>query len=91
MDQSKTPLLDALADGRTDHTVSARKIPAVVPGELLDDAVINYLRAGQKAGMALPNPVSHSGRLPGSWSEKKSVPDGAFQKPPRKRWLQTCA
>jgi len=47
MDQSKTPLLDALADGRTDHTVSARKIPAVVPGELLDDAVINYLRAGQ--------------------------------------------
>ncbi|HWF69321.1 MAG TPA: ornithine decarboxylase [Mycobacterium sp.] len=32
-------------------------IPAVVPGELLDDAVINYLRSGQKAGMTLPDPA----------------------------------
>lgn len=31
-------------------------IPAVVPGELLDDAVISYLRSGRKAGMALPDP-----------------------------------
>jgi arginine/lysine/ornithine decarboxylase len=30
-------------------------IPAVVPGELLDDAVIDYLRSGQKAGMPLPD------------------------------------
>jgi arginine decarboxylase len=32
-------------------------IPAVVPGELLDDAVIDYLRSGKKAGMALPDPA----------------------------------
>ncbi|OHU95133.1 aminotransferase class I/II-fold pyridoxal phosphate-dependent enzyme [Mycobacterium talmoniae] len=30
-------------------------IPAVVPGELLDDAVIEYLRSGLRAGMALPD------------------------------------
>ncbi len=30
-------------------------IPAVVPGELLDDAVVDYLRSGHKAGMALPD------------------------------------
>jgi lysine decarboxylase len=32
-------------------------IPAVVPGELLNDAVIGYLRSGVKAGMALPDPA----------------------------------
>jgi lysine decarboxylase len=32
-------------------------IPAVVPGELLDDAVISYLRSGKEAGMALPDPA----------------------------------
>jgi arginine decarboxylase len=32
-------------------------IPAVVPGELLDDAVIDYLRSGHKAGMAIPDPA----------------------------------
>jgi lysine decarboxylase len=30
-------------------------IPAVVPGELLNDAVINYLRTGADAGMNLPD------------------------------------
>lgn len=30
-------------------------IPAVVPGELLDGAVIEYLRSGVEAGMALPD------------------------------------
>jgi arginine/lysine/ornithine decarboxylase len=30
-------------------------IPAVVPGEKLDDAVINYLRTGADAGMNLPD------------------------------------
>ncbi len=32
-------------------------IPAVVPGELLNDAAIAYLRSGAKAGMPLPDPV----------------------------------
>lgn len=32
-------------------------IPAVVPGELLNDAVIDYLRSGLKAGMPLPDPA----------------------------------
>jgi arginine decarboxylase len=32
-------------------------IPAVIPGELLDDAVIDYLRTGHKAGMTLPDPA----------------------------------
>jgi lysine decarboxylase len=32
-------------------------IPAVVPGELLNDAVIDYLRSGLKAGMVLPDPA----------------------------------
>jgi lysine decarboxylase len=32
-------------------------IPAVVPGELLNDGVIDYLRSGVKAGMALPDPA----------------------------------
>jgi arginine decarboxylase len=32
-------------------------IPAVIPGELLDDAVISYLRSGHKAGMAIPDPA----------------------------------
>ena len=31
-------------------------IPAVVPGEELNDAVINYLRSGADAGMRLPDP-----------------------------------
>lgn len=30
-------------------------IPAVVPGEELNDAVINYLRSGADAGMTLPD------------------------------------
>jgi lysine decarboxylase len=30
-------------------------IPAVVPGEELNDAVINYLRTGVDAGMNLPD------------------------------------
>jgi arginine decarboxylase len=30
-------------------------VPAVVPGELLDDAVIDYLRSGAAAGMTLPD------------------------------------
>jgi arginine decarboxylase len=32
-------------------------IPAALPGELLNDAVIDYLRSGVKAGMALPDPA----------------------------------
>jgi arginine decarboxylase len=32
-------------------------IPAVVPGELLNDAVIDYLRSGLDAGMTLPDPA----------------------------------
>jgi arginine decarboxylase len=31
-------------------------IPAVVPGERLNDAVIDYLRSGVQAGMTLPDP-----------------------------------
>lgn len=30
-------------------------IPAVVPGERLDTAVIDYLRSGHAAGMAVPD------------------------------------
>lgn len=30
-------------------------IPAVVPGELLNDAVIEYLRTGHAAGMNIPD------------------------------------
>lgn len=30
-------------------------IPAVVPGERLNDAVIDYLRTGLKAGMNIPD------------------------------------
>jgi arginine decarboxylase len=32
-------------------------IPAVVPGERLNDAVIDYLRSGVEAGMTLPDPA----------------------------------
>jgi arginine/lysine/ornithine decarboxylase len=32
-------------------------IPAVVPGERLNDAVIDYLRSGLAAGMTLPDPA----------------------------------
>jgi arginine decarboxylase len=35
-------------------------IPAVVPGERLNDAVIDYLRSGLKAGMMLPDPADPS-------------------------------
>ncbi|MEB3982160.1 ornithine decarboxylase [Mycobacterium sp. 663a-19] len=35
-------------------------IPAVVPGELLNDAVIDYLRSGAEAGMTLPDPADPS-------------------------------
>jgi arginine/lysine/ornithine decarboxylase len=37
-------------------------IPAVVPGERLNDAVIDYLRSGVEAGMALPDPADQSAR-----------------------------
>jgi arginine/lysine/ornithine decarboxylase len=32
-------------------------IPAIVPGERIDSAVIEYLRSGLEAGMALPDPA----------------------------------
>ena len=32
-------------------------IPAVVPGERLNDAVLEYLRSGLEAGMNLPDPA----------------------------------
>jgi arginine decarboxylase len=32
-------------------------IPAVIPGELLNEAVIDYLRSGVQAGMSLPDPA----------------------------------
>jgi lysine decarboxylase len=35
-------------------------IPAVVPGERLNDAVIDYLRSGLAAGMMLPDPADPS-------------------------------
>lgn len=35
-------------------------IPAVVPGEELNDAVIAYLRSGADAGMTLPDPSDPS-------------------------------
>jgi arginine decarboxylase len=35
-------------------------VPAVVPGERLDDAVIDYLRTGLAAGMTLPDPADPS-------------------------------
>ena len=35
-------------------------IPAVVPGERLNDAVIDYLRSGLEAGMMLPDPADPS-------------------------------
>lgn len=34
--------------------------PAVVPGERLNDAVIDYLRSGVEAGMTLPDPADSS-------------------------------
>jgi lysine decarboxylase len=35
-------------------------IPAVVPGERLNDAVIGYLRSGIESGMALPDAADPS-------------------------------
>ncbi|HEV7423207.1 MAG TPA: ornithine decarboxylase, partial [Mycobacterium sp.] len=35
-------------------------IPAVVPGERLNDAVLDYLRSGLEAGMNLPDPADPS-------------------------------
>ena len=35
-------------------------IPAVVPGERLNDAVIDYLRTGLAAGMTCPDPADPS-------------------------------
>jgi arginine/lysine/ornithine decarboxylase len=35
-------------------------IPAVVPGERLNEAVISYLRSGVEAGMNLPDPADPS-------------------------------
>jgi arginine/lysine/ornithine decarboxylase len=32
----------------------------IVPGELISDAVIEYLESGLKAGMVLPDPASPS-------------------------------
>lgn len=37
-------------------------IPAVVPGERLNDAVVDYLRSGVEAGMTLPDPADPSAR-----------------------------
>jgi arginine decarboxylase len=37
-------------------------IPAVVPGEELNDAVINYLRSGADAGMTLPDASDRQAR-----------------------------
>jgi arginine/lysine/ornithine decarboxylase len=31
--------------------------PAVLPGEVIDQAVVDYLRSGLAAGMALPDPA----------------------------------
>jgi arginine/lysine/ornithine decarboxylase len=35
-------------------------IPAVVPGERLNQAVLDYLRSGLEAGMVLPDPADPS-------------------------------
>ena len=35
-------------------------IPAVVPGERLNEAVIDYLRSGKAAGMAIPDATDSS-------------------------------
>jgi lysine decarboxylase len=35
-------------------------IPAVVPGEILNDAVVDYLRSGLKAGMNIPDAADTS-------------------------------
>jgi arginine decarboxylase len=35
-------------------------IPAVIPGERLNDAVIEYLRSGVAAGMSLPDPADRT-------------------------------
>ncbi|RIJ99040.1 MAG: ornithine decarboxylase, partial [Acidobacteria bacterium] len=35
-------------------------IPAVVPGERLDDAVVDYLRSGVNAGMTIPDATDTS-------------------------------
>ena len=35
-------------------------IPAVVPGERLNDAIIDYLRSGVEAGMTLPDPTDRT-------------------------------
>lgn len=37
-------------------------IPAVVPGERLNEAVIDYLRSGAEAGMTLPDPADPSAK-----------------------------
>jgi arginine/lysine/ornithine decarboxylase len=37
-------------------------IPAVVPGERLNGAVIDYLRSGVEAGMTLPDPADPTAR-----------------------------
>ena len=35
-------------------------IPAVVPGERLNDVVVDYLRSGHAAGMNIPDPADPS-------------------------------
>ncbi|MBF6479448.1 ornithine decarboxylase, partial [Nocardia cyriacigeorgica] len=35
-------------------------IPVVVPGELIDDAVVDYLRSGVAAGMNVPDAADQS-------------------------------
>ncbi len=35
-------------------------IPAVIPGERLNDAVVDYLRSGHAAGMNIPDPADPS-------------------------------
>lgn len=37
-------------------------IPAVIPGEELNDAVIDYLRTGAEAGMMLPDAADPKAR-----------------------------
>lgn len=53
---------EAVPAGKADGRVAAEQItpyppgiPAVVPGERLNDAVIDYLRSGLRAGMNLPD------------------------------------
>ncbi|MBT1004063.1 hypothetical protein KIH31_15860 [Paenarthrobacter sp. DKR-5] len=50
---------DVLATAGLDDRSSsgAPGVPAVVPGERLNDGVLEYLRTGSEAGMVLPDPA----------------------------------